>query len=88
MRREPQRGLVVGSREIELTAPHIGIAEFRMQIGHHRDSGVIARLCRSGVEPGCEGQDRFADPAMVVMLLPSQEVLGGERGGDVGGGLA
>jgi hypothetical protein len=45
-------------------------------------------LCRSGFEPGCEGQDRFADPAMVVMLLPSQEVLGGERGGDVGGGLA
>ena len=56
MRREPQRGLVVGSRAIELTAPHIGIAEFRMQLGHHRDSGVIARLRRSGFEPGCEGR--------------------------------
>src|ERR1700733_12893313 len=80
--REPQRGLVVPRRQMEMAAPNMAVTELGVQAGYHfagRTGGAPA----GSIAPSLSGG--FVDPAGRGLVLPALDMLGCRRRDGLGG---
>lgn len=79
MRRQPQRGFVVGGRGFEIAPNHAGIAEIRMQFRNGLDGCQPGRLTFDRSKTALKHLDRLIDSASGIMF-PSNGELSANMG--------
>ena len=67
-RGQPQRGLVIHRRKLEIAPRHPGIAEPRMQLGYLLGGHAVARSIFNFRKTALIGGDRLIDPARAKIL--------------------